>query len=574
MKAFLFSVFAVIWGSFVRLPISDAVLLLSGVRSFAVTAPLLLDRYALIGVYAEGLDSGFVCEVPLADLPEVYDFLYTPVRVPVYVHGFKRIWENPNSSSHMDACVLRFVGDARLMAYLLDPDSGEGNGLSLPHLSHRYLGEEYPYRIVDIYNSASESAFDEILAYDAHLIYRLGRVLPKLMDSQLLKLYRDVELPLMALLHRMHVDGIGVDGNAAQSQLKETDATLAELEKEITGGARVNLSSDRELKKFLHASGVPILSQSEKSRQAGDTDYLEVLAPSYPLVRKVLEWQSLSRDRNFLESACGKNRLHATWGQTRASTSRIHAHDPALQNVRRGLRHLFIPAPGCELIKADYSQAQMRILAHLSQDENLIALFREGKKPHKETQEWLKLDYDSAKQVNFGICFGMSAASLAAKINSIRAERHRDSPSEEPVAKIDEKVAQGYIDGFYARYPRVKEFFNREWSALKKQRQRDRVVKSLLGRIRRFDVHATPKVERQFRVTWPQQIEADMLKNAAVRLDRVFHRRGMQSRIVMLIHDSLWVEAPKAEVEQAKHLMRRMMTTALKFAVPLEVDFS
>ena len=556
-----------------RLSLSDLTELLSGVQAYSVTAPLALEHSALIGLYGPEFSSGLVCEVPFDQLPLAIEALYIPDGVPTYVHGLKRIWENYNTYKYLYVTKPDFLFDTRLMAYLLDPDAGEEDGLSLTHLCNKYLEEEYPYRIINIYDNAADLAFDDMLAYDACLIYRLGQVMPALMDTQLRRLYRDLELPFMAVLHEMRVDGIGVDGGAAQSQRDRTIADLTELDLEITGGAAVNLHSERELFHFLVANGVKFLDRGIYSRQRVDADGLEAMAASYPLVRKVLEWQALARDLSFLELASGKNRLHATWGQTRSGTSRIYARDPALQTVSRRLRHLFVPAPGCELIKADYSQAQMRILAHLSQDENLIALFRDGRKVHRETQEWLGIDYDSAKQVNFGICFGISAAGLAAKINSVRAERGRDLPPDQQEPEIDAEVAQSYIDGFYARYPGVREFYDREWSALKKRPQRDRVVKSLLGRTRRFGVYASSKVQRQFRVTWPQQIEADMLKTAVVRLDRVFRRRKMQARIVMMIHDSLWVEAPHEEVDQVRHLMGRMMTTALKLSVPLEVDF-
>ena len=137
---------------------------------------------------------------------------------------------------------------------------------------------------------------------------------------------------------------------------------------------------------------------------------------------------------------------------------------------------------------------------------------------------------------------------------------------------IDEKTAQAYIEGFYARYNGVQDFFEKEWKKLKALPMERRSVKSLLGRIRRFDTRANPAIQRSFRVTWPQQIEADLIKTAMVRLDRIFRRRKMGARIVMVIHDALWVEAPHEEAEQVRHLVRKMMTTAGKLRVPLEVD--
>jgi DNA polymerase-1 len=228
-----------------------------------------------------------------------------------------------------------------------------------------------------------------------------------------------------------------------------------------------------------------------------------------------------------------------------------------VQNVSRELRYLFIPAPGNVFVKADYSQAQLRILAHLSEDENLVALFNNGRDPHGETASWLGIDRDTAKQVNFGICFGMSAAGLAGKISQVCK-----SP-------VEIATAQAYIDAFYGQYPGVAAFFVEAWQELKAEQKGKRITTAPSGRIRRFDTRANRAVERKFRVTWPQQIEADLIKTAMVRLDRIFRRRDMKAHIVMVIHDSLWVECPENEAEQVRHLVRKMMTTAAKLKVPL-----
>ena len=197
------------------------------------------------------------------------------------------------------------------------------------------------------------------------------------------------------------------------------------------------------------------------------------------------------------------------------------------------------PRRGYVLIKADYSQAQMRILAHLSGDGELIRVFNDPDGDvHAETSEWLKLnDRNVAKEINFAICFGMGPAALCTKINSLKEKQGRTD-------FINLDSAQSYIDGFYARYPKVREFFVQEWQRLKQLAVKDRVVRSLIGRERRFERRLTSEAERQFKVTWPQQIEADLIKTAMVRLDRIFNRRGMVARIFMMIHDAFWVECP------------------------------
>jgi DNA polymerase I len=302
------------------------------------------------------------------------------------------------------------------------------------------------------------------------------------------------------------------------------------------------------------------------------TPLLEELALAYPGVQAILDWRQMHQDVAFLSMAEGKERVHPVWGQTRSGTSRIYARQPAVQNVSRRLRYLFVPAPGHVLIKADYSQAQLRILAHLSNDEGLIRVFNEGGDVHRETARLLGIDRDLAKQVNFGICFGISAPRLAGRINSEILKRNRALPVEERQVLVDAERAQAYIDQFHNRYPGVKEFFDREWKKLKELPQAGRVVRRPLGRIRKFDSYPSKALERSFRVTWPQQIEADLIKTAMVRLDRIFRRRGMGARIVMMIHDALWVEAPHEEENEAGHLVERMMATAGELIVSLAVD--
>lgn len=161
---------------------------------------------------------------------------------------------------------------------------------------------------------------------------------------------------------------------------------------------------------------------------------------------------------------------------------------------------------------------------------------------------------------------------MAGKLNSEILKRNRILPSEEQLPVIDEATAQGYIDQFHDRYPGVSAFFGQEWEKLKRLPKEDRIVRSQLGRTRRFDSYPSKALERSFKVTWPQQIEADLIKTAMLRLDRIFHRRNMKAGIVMMIHDALWVEAPHEEEIEARDLVRRLMSAAGRLCVPLEVD--
>lgn len=553
---------------------------LSSGRSVALTAPLVRDNEVLLG-YALSPEEGYCAVLPRNDFTSLCPTLYRQVNTPRVFHGLKRIWEyldqrGLNPSSGLSRYDIETTDDTKLMAYLLDPDSGREvesgqyrvqGGLTLAHLSDRYLGEEYPVRNTDLYERTARESFAEILAHDARLIRRLADELPSLLSPALKKLYRHLELPLMVLLDRMRRTGIGVNGEACREEVERIEREMARLDHEITRGAGVDLRSDREVFRFFVAQGVQFPDQRVYQWQRVFAKALEETAPYYPVVRKILEFREMGQDLSFLRQAAGRDRVHPVWGQTRSATSRIYARNPAVQNVSRELRHLLAPAPGHVLIKADYSQAQMRIIAHLSQDSELMKIFNDPNGDvHADTSTLLGLDdRNIAKEINFAICFGMGPAALCRKINELKEKQGSGN-------LIDEQTARSYIDGFYERFPKVKDFFEREWERMRSLPPQERVVRSLMGRDRRFPRRPSSEMERQFRVTWPQQIEADLMKTAMVKLDRIFRRRNMKARIVMMIHDALWVEAPQHEAEQVRRLTKRMMIAAAKLGVPLEVD--
>jgi DNA polymerase I len=537
----------------------------------ALTTPLLLDHTVIVGFYGTSGDQGCM-EVSEVEFNQLARLLFLPTRTRIAVHGLKRIWEHLDiGTSELD---LDLVTDTRLMAYLLNPDAGreEAEGLSLSHLAHEYLNEDYPHMALEVRDKCYPEAFYDVLAHDARTVYRLAEVLPDQMDKDLYELYQRVELPLMHVLDSMRRTGIGIDGDRAHTELQQVNQQMNSLAYRITGGLPVDLSSDQEVFQFLVQKGVQFGNPYVYTAQKVTNPVLEELALGYPEVQDILDWRQMSQNVAFLTMAAGRQRVHPAWGLTRSGTSRIYARQPAVQNVSRGLRYLFVPATGHVLIKADYSQAQLRILAHLSNDEGLIRIFSEGGDVHGETARLLAIDRDLAKQVNFGICFGISSARLAARINSEVVKRSRLRKPQEQQPLTDAERAQQYIDQFHARYPGVKKFFEREWKKLKKRPQNDRVVRSPLGRIRRFDSYPSKALERSFKVTWPQQIEADLIKTAMLRLDRIFHRRNMKARMVMMIHDSIWVECPEKEAEQVRHLVWRMMITAGELNVPLSVE--
>lgn len=553
---------------------------LGSTSTVALTSPVFMKDRVMIG-FALSATEAHCLDLGIHEFKSLCPTLYWVHSAAVAFHGLKRVWKllderglRPEAEPR-NPLDFKGIQDTRLMAYLLDPDSSEEikygdnqvqEGLTLAHVAHRYLGRDYPYRITGIYESASWDLPAEMLAYDAGLIFKLAEKLPALMSPALKKIYASIELPLMPLLDNMRRVGIGFNGEKCRELITETEQDMAALAADITGGRIVDLKSSEEVYNFLVSEGVPIQLAPAQIRR-GLKKPLDQIAHTDPLIRKILSWWSMGEDLGFLRRWAGHTRIHPTWRQTRSRTSRIYARNPAVQNVSRKLRKLFVPATGHVLMKADYSQAQMRIIAHLSEDPELMRIFRDPNGDvHKETSERLDLnDRSVAKEINFAICFGMGAAALCGKINELKLNQSCDN-------FIDEKTAQSHIDGFYGRFPKVKNFFDREWKKIKKLPAQERVVRSLAGRERCFPNWPTYEVERQFRVTWTQQIEADLIKTAMLRLDRIFRRRNMKTRIVMMIHDSLWVETPQEEAEQVKYLMKKIMTTAAELSVPLDVD--
>lgn len=564
---------------------TDSEQLLSALRAdtrVALTAPFVRGSEVLVG-YALSPEQGYCARLPLNEFMAHCPSLYLPVNSPRIYHGLKRTWEFldargllPAKNRDKDTDINK-IEDTKLMTYLLDPDSGREvefgehrvqAGLTLAHLASRYLGDDYPYRNTDIYDDSSPEVLAPALAHDACLILRLATDLAKRMSEDLRKLYRQLELPLMLVLDEMRRVGIGVEGAACAQERDRVELEMTRLEQEIAGGADVDLRSDRDVYRFLVTQGVHFMDPSVHQWRKVSNRILEETVPHYPWVQKILDYRGMSQDLSFLQLAAGRDRVQPVWGQTRSATSRIYARNPGVQNVSRDLRHLLVAAPGHVLVKADYSQAQMRILAHLSQDPQLMRIFNDPNGDvHTETSEWLGLnDRNMAKEINFAICFGMGSAALCRKINELK---HHHGVT----GFINEDTARSYIQGFYRRFPKVRTFFDREWGSMKKLPTQDRVVRSLMGRERRFPRRATAEVERQFRVTWPQQIEADLIKTSMVKLAEALEDRGMRARLVMMVHDSIWIEAPVAEEAEVRRLMRTFMTEAGELEVPLEVDF-
>ena len=301
-----------------------------------------------------------------------------------------------------------------------------------------------------------------------------------------------------------------------------------------------------------------------------DEEDLEELANDHnsALAAQILRWRKLKRDLAFLEAGAQTDRVHPVWRLTRTSTGRITASDPPVQNLdKKRYRHFLIPADGCVLIKADWKACQARILAHLSKDPALTKLFNEGEDFHAATAEMFELaSREEAKPINFGMIFGQGPRALAREVNKSWKEQELDK-------QIDEIQAQSMIRSFFGKYGGTEPYFDKMYEELVVGQKLEKTLRNpLTGRIRRFHLRKSDKLKRIMKATLLQQAESHLLKVALIGLHSELKARRTGARIVMTVHDSIWIEAPQKTAEEVRHLVRQIMITAGKLKVPLEVD--
>jgi len=524
----------------------------------ACTAPFIAPDRILIGLHGTGL--GHACiDLSLNEFEELKSFLYEPQGFRLAVHGIKRIWRELNLGSLETNTDL--ILDTELMAYLLNSGAPEED-YTLSHLVHEYLDEDSPLWLQEIAGQAYPKVMHEILAWDAYLIYQVAYVLNDRIhagDPDLAFMYTYGEVPLVTILLEMTRHGIGVDGAKAAIAYAEASREAQVLYDAVARGEQVNLWNGREVYELLRRHNSRLIMPS-RDITAFD---LRRAALRDPLAAMILEWRDLQTDLSFLRAAAGRTRIHPEW-DTMTRTGRIYASHPAVQNVdKEKYRPLMVPAPGHVPLKADYKQLQMRLLANMSEDPELIKAFREGKDVHWLTVEMCGIEgatdkekRDKAKEVNYGILFQITAKGLAQALGTTIV------------------TAQGYIDAFWSRYSVAREWLDQRVAHLKQKPLATPYVQSYLGRRRRFDGEIGAREIRQAKATILQQSEAEILRMALLSLVGTFRRQKMKSRVVMILHDAIGVEAPEEEAEEAKRLLEQSMVRAVEFPfVSLEVDF-
>jgi DNA polymerase I len=477
-------------------------------------------------------------------------------------------------------------GDVELLSYLLNPSRREH---ALDDLARERLRLELPPQPQPQTAAARREAAGlgqrfpeevaEALGARAQAVGRLTAQLWRDVDAaQVGQLARTLEIPLVPVLTRMERNGVRVDLQVLAGISREVDAQCTAQEAEIQrlAGREFNVNSNAQLAQVLYAHlQLPVLKRG-KTGPSTDAEVLEKLAEHHPMPRVLLEYRLLSKLKSTYLDALGPlvasdGRLHTTFHQAATATGRLSSSDPNLQNIPvrteigRSIRRAFVADPGWRLISADYSQIELRILAHIAEDPGLLEAFRADEDVHLRTAaevfsvptEQVSADQRRvAKMVNFGIAYGLSPYGLATRL---------DIPQEE---------ASAIIDRYFARYAGIRRYLDETVA----RARRTGVVETLFGRRRLMeDLHSTNRAVAQAAeraaINMPiQGTAADLIKMAMLRVDAGFRERGLTSRMLLQVHDELLLEAPEAQVEEASALVRSAMSGVATLRVPLRVD--
>lgn len=473
--------------------------------------------------------------------------------------------------------------DASVAAYLLNPLK---NDYPYEDLAKDYAGLMIPSK-TDLLGKeslvkakqAKPEAFLKYICYMAYIPWKTrDRLLEELNNTGMQTLYDTIELPLVYTLSDMEKEGVHVDAEELKRYGEELAAQIAVLEKEIYEGAgeTFNINSPKQLGHILFEKLEMPYGKKTKTGYSTAADVLEKLAVEYPLVSKILEYRQLAKLKstyadglaNFIEE---DGRIHTNFQQTVTATGRLSSTDPNLQNIPirmelgRMIRKVFLPKDGYVFVDADYSQIELRILAHMSGDEMLIQAYREAQDIHRMTasqvfhtpfEEVTDLQRRNAKAVNFGIVYGISSFGLSQDLS------------------ISKKEAQEYIERYFESYPKIKEFLD----GCVEKAKKDGYSVTMFGRRRPLpEISSSNFMQRSFgeRIAMNAPIQgtaADIIKIAMNRVHRRLIDEGLKSRLLLQVHDELLIEAAPDEVDEVKKILDEEMKGAADLSVELEID--
>ncbi len=429
---------------------------------------------------------------------------------------------------------------------------------------------------VDVARASDYAAEDADITLQLH-----GQLQPQIVaDAALAHVYADIEMPVREVLFRMERNGVLIDSELLALQSHELGQKMLALEERAysEAGQPFNLNSPKQIGEiFFQRLGLPVVKKTPSGAPSTDEEVLEKLALDYPLPRTLLDYRSMAKLKStytdklprMVNPATG--RVHTHYGQATAVTGRLSSNEPNLQNIPvrtaegRRIREAFIAAPGCVLVSADYSQIELRIMAHISQDASLIAAFEAGEDIHRATAaeifnrplvEVSSEERRYAKTINFGLIYGMSAFGLAQQLG------------------LDRSTAQAYIQSYFLRYPGVKQFMDE----VKEQARERGWVETVFGRrlwlpdIRSSNQGRRGNAERAAINAPMQGTAADLVKLAMIAVQRWLDEAGLQTRLLMQVHDELILEVPQAELARVQAALPGLMTGVASLRVPLLVD--
>ena len=473
--------------------------------------------------------------------------------------------------------------DCGIAAYLLNPLL---NSYNYEDIAKDYLNLLLPSGFELLgklsLSEAMEKKRDEFLKFVCYHAYVAKKsreeLLCKLEETGMRELYDTIELPLVYVLSDMEQEGIRADRKALKAYSESLDARIAELEKIIyeKSGEEFNINSPKQLGTVLFEKLKMPYGKKTKTGYSTAADVLEKLAGEYPIVADILEYRQLTKLKStYGEGLAGyiddTGRIHSSFHQTITATGRISSTEPNLQNIPirmelgRLIRKVFLPKEGYVFVDADYSQIELRLLAHMSGDESLIQAYREAKDIHRTTasqvfhipfEEVTDLQRRNAKAVNFGIVYGISSFGLSQDLS------------------ISKKEAADYIERYFETYPKIKAFLD---SLVGDAKEKGYSV-TIYGRRRPLpELSSSNFMQRSFgeRVAMNAPIQgtaADIIKIAMIRVHDRMQREGLKSRLLLQVHDELLIEAEKSELERVQKILKEEMQGAASLAVSLEVD--
>jgi DNA polymerase-1 len=542
------------------------------------------------------IDIGEAAYVPFA-----HDYLDAPPQLSEQdvLGGLKALLEDDTKKKigqnlKYDAHVLANHGitlngiaqDSMLESYVLDSTKRHG----MDDLALRLLG----YNTIHFEDIAGKGVkqltFNQIdlekagpyAAEDADITLQIHQVLSAELDKEptLRKVYQEIELPLLKVLFGIEQNGVKIDAVMLEKQSQQLAGRMKEVERQAfdEAGESFNLASPKQLGMILFEKlEIPVIRKTPKGAPSTAEDVLQELAADYTLPKLILEHRSLSKlkstytDKLPLQVNVKTGRIHTSYNQTVAATGRLSSTDPNLQNIPirseegRRIRQAFVAPEGYKMLAADYSQVELRIMAHLSGDENLLQAFAEGIDVHRATAaEVFGVALDeveseqrrAAKAINFGLIYGMSAFGLAKQLNIGRYE------------------AQDYIDVYFTRYPGVKAYMDNT-----REQAHDRgYVETVFGRrLYLPEINSRNGQRRQYAertaINAPMQgTAADIIKRAMISVDKALVDSQLDAKVVMQVHDELVVESLEKDVGAVTELLRSQMEQAAALKVPLVVD--